>query len=155
MPDEWIEHIHSSGRHLLALINDVLDLSKVEAGRMELRREPLDLRPRVDDAVDRLRPLATTSGASWPSTIAPLPSSADRVRFRQILDNLLSNAIKFTPEGGRITVDGRSARARGRGSRSPTPGVGIAPRTRSGSSRSSSRSATLHARRPAPASASR
>ena len=107
VPAEWIEHINSSGRHLLELINDVLDLAKVEAGRVELHREVLDLRTAVDAAVGALRSLSDDKRQEVTVAIAPLRVYADALRLRQILTNLLSNAIKFTPEGGRIYVAAR------------------------------------------------
>jgi DNA-binding response OmpR family regulator len=105
VPDEWIEHIHSSGRRLLALINDILDLTKVEAGKMELRLEPVELDEAVRDILAALTPVADKKHLRL---VADVPTGltihADRMRFRQIIDNLLSNALKFTPEGGTITV---------------------------------------------------
>jgi signal transduction histidine kinase/CheY-like chemotaxis protein len=104
VPDDWIEHIHSSGRRLLALINDILDLTKVEAGRMELRLESVDLPATISDALSALRPVADKKRLELVTEVSEMAVQADRVRLRQIIDNLLSNAIKFTPEGGRITV---------------------------------------------------
>jgi signal transduction histidine kinase/CheY-like chemotaxis protein len=106
VPPEWIEHIYSSGRHLLGLINDILDLAKVEAGRIELRLEALSLNELVEEAVTTLQPLVAAKGLTTVVEVPPLEITADRTRFWQILNNLLSNAIKFTPEGGRITVRG-------------------------------------------------
>ena len=105
VPLEWVEHIHRGGEHLLALINDVLDLAKVEAGRLELRAETLDLQMVVAETLNGIRPLAERKhlvlGASLPS----ITLLADRGRFRQILYNLVSNAIKYTPEGGTVRVE--------------------------------------------------
>jgi signal transduction histidine kinase/CheY-like chemotaxis protein len=106
IPAQWIDHVHTSGRHLLDLINDLLDLAKVEAGRMEMKLEPLDLADVVASAVSSLRPLMIRKRLQLVSEVPPLIVSADRMRLRQILDNLLSNAIKFTPEGGRLTISG-------------------------------------------------
>jgi signal transduction histidine kinase/CheY-like chemotaxis protein len=105
VPDEWIEHIHVGGQHLLALINDVLDLAKVEAGRLELDREPFDLRGLVTETVAGLRPLAARKALTITIRSGVGQLLADRGRVRQILYNLLSNAIKFTPNEGSISVE--------------------------------------------------
>src|SRR5574337_1738563 len=95
--------------HLLVLINDLLDLSRVEAGKLTLRLEPFALSEALSVAVYEIRPLADTKRLTIESDIdaAPITLTADPVRFKQIVYNLLSNAIKFTPEGGRITVTAR------------------------------------------------
>ena len=107
VPDEWIEHVHRSGEHLLALINDVLDLTKIEAGRINLERESFELGTALLESVEGLRPLAERKSIEMTVTADSGEITADRGRLRQIVYNLLSNAIKFTPEGGRITVEGR------------------------------------------------
>jgi signal transduction histidine kinase/CheY-like chemotaxis protein len=104
VPAEWVEHIHTSGRHLLGLINDILDLAKVEAGRLDLRLGPLRADTAVDDLLTGLSPLLSTKKLTVARDMSEATVLADRVRFRQIVENLLSNAIKFTPEGGRISV---------------------------------------------------
>ena len=104
VPADWVEHIHNSGRHLLGLINDILDLAKVEAGRLELNPEPLGLDAAVNDVITGLRPLTDRKRLEVLIAVPRLAVRADPLRFRQILDNLLSNAIKFTPEGGRIAL---------------------------------------------------
>ena len=107
VPLEWVEHIRRGGAHLVELVNDVLDLSKVEAGRLELDREPVEVRSAVSESVAGLRPLADRKGQAIELAVpAGEHVSADRGRLRQILYNLLSNAIKFTPEGGRIRIEG-------------------------------------------------
>ncbi|HTC86507.1 MAG TPA: ATP-binding protein, partial [Candidatus Acidoferrum sp.] len=105
VPLEWVEHVHRGGQHLLALVNDVLDLAKVEAGRIELARETIDLASAVGESIAGLRPLADRKGLTLEAHLEPGAALADRGRLRQILYNLLSNAIKFTPAGGRITVE--------------------------------------------------
>jgi signal transduction histidine kinase/DNA-binding response OmpR family regulator len=105
VPADWVEHIHTSGRHLLGLINDILDLAKVEAGRLDLRLAPLRVDTAVAELLTSLSPLIGTKGLEVVTALRPATANADRVRFRQIVENLLSNAIKFTPEGGRITVE--------------------------------------------------
>ena len=106
VPSEWIQHIHRSGDHLLALINDVLDLTKIEAGRIELERESFDLSSALRESIEGLRPLADRKQIDLVLEAHALGAiTADRGRLRQIVYNLLSNAIKFTPEGGHVTVE--------------------------------------------------
>jgi len=109
VPAEWVEHIHTSGRHLLGLINDILDLAKVEAGRLDLRVAPLRVDTAVGELLTGLAPLFSTKRIAVHTTLPPATALADRVRFRQIVENLLSNAIKFTEEGGSVTVTVRPA----------------------------------------------
>jgi signal transduction histidine kinase/DNA-binding response OmpR family regulator len=104
VPAEWIEHVHRGGEHLLALVNDVLDLSKVEAGRMDLHLEAFDLSHAVVELVNGTRPLADRKDLAVESDVPSLTIVADRGRVRQILYNLVSNAIKFTPAGGTIRI---------------------------------------------------
>ena len=107
VPREWVEHIRSGGDHLLALINDVLDLAKVESGRLELAIEPVELGQAIAASVAGLRPLADRKGHRVELAIDPsIVIEADPGRLRQILYNLLSNAIKYTPDGGTICVSG-------------------------------------------------
>ena len=102
----FVQHIHRDSQHLLALINDVLDLSKIESGRLELQPEFFPLLDALDDTVSSLRPRAEAKAIQI-ETIVPdvLEIYADRLRFKQILYNLLSNAVKFTPERGRVWVE--------------------------------------------------
>jgi signal transduction histidine kinase/CheY-like chemotaxis protein len=125
IPDEWIEHVRRSGDHLLALINDVLDLTKIEAGRIELVREPFDLATALAESVEGLRPLADRKEIEMVLDAHAGTISADRGRLRQIVYNLISNAIKFTPDGGRISVEARWHGSEARIAVSDT-GVGIA-----------------------------
>ena len=104
VPAEWVEHIHTSGRHLLGLINDVLDLAKVEAGRLDLRLGPLRADTAAAELVTGLSPLMASKQLQVTTDLVPATALADRVRFRQIVENLLSNAIKFTPSSGTISV---------------------------------------------------
>jgi signal transduction histidine kinase/DNA-binding response OmpR family regulator len=104
VPADWVEHIHTSGRHLLGLINDILDLAKVEAGGLDLRLGPLRVDTAVAELLTGLSPLITTKRLRISSELTEATALADRVRFRQIVENLLSNAIKFTPSDGEITV---------------------------------------------------
>ncbi len=109
---ECLETIYRSGRHLLALVNDVLDLSKVEAGRMDLQYEEFSISQAIDEVLTVVRPLAERSPITITTELSgPLPLlRADKSKFKQILYNLLSNAIKFTPEGGQVTIQARLKR---------------------------------------------
>jgi signal transduction histidine kinase/CheY-like chemotaxis protein len=98
--------IHASGRHLLGLINDILDLSKIEAGRMRLSLETFEVGPVVDESLALLRVEAARKQIELSANVA-MPTSllhADRSKLKQVLANLLSNAVKFTPHGGRVTL---------------------------------------------------
>ena len=102
---QFLQRIHGSGTHLLALINDILDLSKVEAGQMELMPATFGLAPAVNVVVDTVRPLADRKSIALETHLDEVGDiKADEGKVRQMLLNLLSNAIKFTPEGGRVTV---------------------------------------------------
>jgi GAF domain-containing protein len=103
---EYLKDIHASGTHLLSLINDILDLSKVEAGRMELELSDFSLPAAIDSALTLVRERATRRGVSLRAAVHEGISevSGDERKIRQVLLNLLSNAIKFTPEGGQIEV---------------------------------------------------
>ena len=104
VPTQWVHHINSSGHHLLGLINQVLDLAKIEAGQIELHPQPLDLPDAITEVVATLQALFDRKQLEITVAAPPLAVNADPMRFRQILTNLLSNAIKFTPQGGRIYV---------------------------------------------------
>jgi len=106
---EYLEGVASSGRHLLALVNDVLDLAKIEAGKTELKLESVPIHDAIEEGLTTISPLATTRGVILePATIVAVPNvRADRVRLRQILYNLISNAVKFTDRGGRVQVRAR------------------------------------------------
>jgi signal transduction histidine kinase/DNA-binding response OmpR family regulator len=105
---EFVRDIRDSGTHLLALINDILDISKIEAGRMELHLAKVDVAGVVASALTTLRPLIERKRLNLSTTLDPRATVlwADEVRVKQILYNLLSNAVKFTPEGGQIRVEG-------------------------------------------------
>jgi signal transduction histidine kinase len=107
--EEFLTNILTSGKHLLRLINDVLDLSKVEAGKMELQREPVSLAETVEGVLGTVKALATRKRIHVRSEVQPElgPVHADAARLKQILYNLLSNAIKFTPEEGQVIVAAR------------------------------------------------
>jgi signal transduction histidine kinase len=108
---EFLTNILTSGKHLLRLINDLLDLSKIEAGKMELHCEPVDVADVIEGVLTTVRSLAAKKRIQVVSerALALPPAWADPPRLKQVLYNLLSNAIKFTPEGGRVSVAARRA----------------------------------------------
>ena len=110
--DEYVRDIWNSGRHLLELLNEVLDLSKVEAGQMHARARhvPGCRRPRPT-ALSLVRERATAHGIALGLLVHDEVGSAhaDELRFKQVVLNLLSNAVKFTPDGGRVDVEARTA----------------------------------------------
>ncbi len=108
---EYLDDIVVSGRHLLALINDILDLSKIEAGRMELDRSEFDLATAIGNTLSLVRERAQRRDIALASALDSRIGAvhADERKVKQVLLNLLSNALKFTPEGGRIDVRARRA----------------------------------------------
>jgi PAS domain S-box-containing protein len=125
-----VDNVLTSGRQLLQVINDILDLSKVEAGRMQLTATELDAGFALGEVRGGIESLARTKGHTLEIEVEPglPPLLADPGRFRQIMYNLLSNAIKFTPDGGRIRMTAR--RAAGEGAVEiavADTGIGIAP----------------------------
>jgi two-component system cell cycle sensor histidine kinase PleC len=108
--NEYCRDIRASGLYLLDVINDVLDMSKIEAGRIKLDLEGVDLEPVLADAMRVISARAADKRLKLKAQIEPAVSFlADRRALKQISLNLLSNAVKFTPEGGRITVHGRAS----------------------------------------------
>jgi signal transduction histidine kinase len=104
--EEYVGDILSSSDHLLALINDILDLSKVEAGHVELEFAPFSLREALERGVVMVKERATRNGVELGLKVDPAVGvvEADERRIRQIVFNLLSNAVKFTPSGGSVEV---------------------------------------------------
>ncbi len=100
----YAEHIHASGLHLLELVNDVLDLARVEAGRLDLKPVHVDLDALVRQTMAQMQPLADQKGQQVSLQLAPVTIEADPSRVRQVVVNLLSNAIKFTDHGGEIRL---------------------------------------------------
>src|SRR5207247_6811907 len=124
---ESLRDILSSGQHLLSLITDILELSKIEAGRMELDVAAFDLPSASDDALLLMRERAGRRGITLERHVDERVGEirADQRKVKQVLLNLLSNAVKFTPEGGRIDV--RASLANGTAEISVTDtGIGIA-----------------------------
>ena len=108
--NEYCSDIRSSGEYLLDVINDILDMAKIEAGRMRLDFEELNLDTLLTEAIRVVSPRAQDKQLDLVAKISPeLGLRADRRALKQIMLNLLSNAVKFTPAGGRVTVRGRSA----------------------------------------------
>ena len=128
---EPLDRVLGAGRHLLALINDILDLSKIEAGRMELHLESFALAPLIDGVIKTIEPLAAKNGnqvaVHCDSAIGTI--HADQMRLRQTLLNLMSNANKFT-DRGTITIDARQEKESGRDWITlavTDPGIGMTP----------------------------
>jgi PAS domain S-box-containing protein len=126
---EYLTDILNSGNHLLQLINDVLDLAKVESGKLELAPTAVDLREAVDEVCSSLRPQLMERRLDLHSDVdAGLPRVVlDPLRFKQILYNLLSNAVKFTPRGGRIEVSVAPSSGSRFALRVSDSGIGIPP----------------------------
>ncbi len=103
---EYVTDIRQSGEHLLDLINDILDLSKIEAGKLELSETDIDIEEQIAKSLPFVKEQATVTGVAV--KLAPANEAisvrADERMFRQILVNLLSNAVKFTPKGGTVTI---------------------------------------------------
>ncbi|OGP16410.1 MAG: hypothetical protein A2V21_301065 [Deltaproteobacteria bacterium GWC2_55_46] len=104
---QYVEYVHSSGSHLLHLINNILDLSKMEAGRMELAPESFSVMEVLGEVLGIIRPLAHERNIAIDSKAVPASPMlvADKAKFKQIIMNLLSNAVKFNVQGGSIKVD--------------------------------------------------
>ncbi len=131
-PDEgdryssYANHIHESGTHLLALINDILDMSKIDAGRLELADEELELSRLARDSIEMVRGTAQSSGLAISFDDAvPVVVIADRRALKQVLLNLLSNSVKFTEAGGSVTVSSRMTAAGGVALAVADTGIGI------------------------------
>ena len=126
--DEYLKDIYASGQHLLSLINDILDLSKIEAGRMELAPAPFHLPSALENAITLVRERAARHGITLEVDVDPRLGAlvGDERKVKQVLLNLLSNAVKFTPEGGRVSL--KAGRRDGVVEIAVTDtGIGIAP----------------------------
>ena len=128
---EYLRDIWSSGKHLLQLLSDILDLSKVEAGHMDLESVTFSVRDALEYGISMMRERATSHGLSLILDVSPNVAfvETDELRFKQVVINLLSNAVKFTPDGGEVTVkatvDGNDVVVT-----VTDTGVGIAPKDR-------------------------
>ena len=125
---EYAKDINASGEHLLELINDILDLSKIEAGRLELYEEDVDVGRAIRSCLTLVKERAEAGGVALQRRVPPdLPAlRADERKLKQILLNLLSNAVKFTPDGGRITLAAAVGPRRGFVIQVIDSGIGIA-----------------------------
>ena len=125
---DYLKDIHESGRHLLSLINDILDLSKIEAGRMELELSSFHLPTALSNAMTLVRERAQRHGIQLGLEVDPLLGElqADERKLKQIVLTLLSNAVKFTPDGGRVDVSARQMEEKIQIAVRDT-GIGIAP----------------------------
>jgi signal transduction histidine kinase len=103
----FVSHILRDSQHLLALINDVLDLSKIESGRLQLQKQLFVFNDALEEALSSIRPRADGKSIRIETAVDQAPGAmfADRLRVKQILYNLLSNAVKFTPAGGVIRIE--------------------------------------------------
>jgi len=126
---EYVRDVHESGVHLLKIINDILDLSKIEVGKLSLNEMPIDLRDAVESCIRIVRERAATAGLDLTADLsAQLPIlNADERMVKQVLLNLLSNAIKFTPAGGTVRVSAGINADCGMFIRIADSGIGIAP----------------------------
>jgi signal transduction histidine kinase len=120
---KYVENINTSGRTLLTMINDILDMAKIEAGRTDVQPTSFNIAAIVSAQTDMAKPLVDKKNISLTLEIEPNlpPMKQEESRIQQILNNLLSNAVKFTPEGGRITVSVRRLAA------VPTPAPNVPP----------------------------
>jgi len=120
---KYVENINTSGKSLLTMINDILDMAKIEAGRVDVQPTSFNIASIVSAQTDMAKPLVDRKNISLISEVEPNlpPMKQEESRIQQILNNLLSNAIKFTPEGGRITVSVRRLAA------VPTPAPNVPP----------------------------
>jgi signal transduction histidine kinase len=125
---DYLKDIHESGRHLLSLINDILDLSKIEAGRMDLELSSFDLPSALSNAMTLVRERAQRHGIALSLEVDRRLGAfeADERKFKQIVVNLLSNAVKFTPDGGKVDVSARKSDGKVEIAVRDT-GIGIAP----------------------------
>lgn len=127
--DEYIANIHASGTHLLGLVNDLLDLSKLESGQYELERQDIDPRSLVDEIVRSFAPAISAKDLTVNILCEPNCGilHADERAMVQLLNNLVSNAVKFTPDGGTITIACRPTGHGGMSLAVSDTGIGIAP----------------------------
>lgn len=125
--NEYAEHIHHSGSHLLRLISDILDVSQVEAGQFSMKAEEVSVRDIFDDCIAMIGPRAQTKALELTFVVDPdtPPVFADTLRLKQILLNLTGNAIKFTPKGGKVDVIAHSTENGGVSIKVEDTGIGM------------------------------
>lgn len=114
--EEYLNDVLSSGKHLLSLINDILDLSKIEAGKMELQLSDVNVRDVLNKGIAMVKEKALKHNIQVSLDVDGIPEiiRADERKIRQVLYNLLSNAVKFTPDGGRVSIDAKKSAYRAR-----------------------------------------
>ncbi|HSK42228.1 MAG TPA: ATP-binding protein [Arenibaculum sp.] len=124
----YAEDIHGSGEHLLKLLNDVLELAKLDSGQLDIGRESVDLRPVVEECLLMMHDAAAAKDLDLFSNVAPglPPVKGDRARLRKMIANLVSNAIKYTEPGGRVGIDARQEDG-GIALRIADTGIGMTP----------------------------
>ncbi|HZS81957.1 MAG TPA: ATP-binding protein [Stellaceae bacterium] len=123
---QYAKDVYGSGRHLLAIINDILDLSKIESGKLELKIEPVDVPAAVRACIALVQGRADQGGVALDFAAAEVPRLlADELKLKQILLNLLSNAVKFTGEGGRVSVSVALTAGRGMAIEVADTGIGM------------------------------
>lgn len=127
--EQYLDDILKSGNHLLRLINDILDLSKIEAGKMEILLEPCGVKEVMEEVCSVVKSLADAKGIILTVSIAPevREIAADRIKLKQILYNLLSNAIKFTNRNGKVDIVVEPGMERGITLKIQDTGIGISP----------------------------
>ncbi len=125
---EYLEHIHESGTHLLRLITDILDLSKADAGKLELREGLVDIGATLRASADMLKPLAEKGGIDLKLSVPEITPvlKADERKVRQVLINVISNAVKFTPNKGSVSVEAFAEPGGGFSITVADTGIGIA-----------------------------
>ena len=126
---EYTEDISSSGKHLLEVINDILDLAKIEAGQLDLREEVVDFEPAIRYCLKLIDGVARANGLELRYQVPDdLPAVwGDEMKLKQVLINLLSNAVKFTPAGGTVSLNAMLAADGGIAIKVADTGIGIAP----------------------------
>jgi signal transduction histidine kinase len=113
--EEYLNDVHQSSKHLLSLINDILDLSKVEAGKLEYKPSRINIEELLQNSLIMIKEKAMKHSIQIELNTDGIPKkiSADERKLKQVMYNLLSNAMKFTPEGGKVTVNAQSFRHNG------------------------------------------
>ena len=126
---EYLNNVHSSSSHLLSLINDILDIAKVEAGKLELKPSDVDLRVLLENSLVMVQEKATKNGINLSSEINDISKTiaADERKLKQVIYNLLSNAVKFTPDGGKVSVTAQKCNSNGVEISVSDTGIGICP----------------------------